>query len=331
VATPPIAPGTVLTATANDNRAFQDPNGSSNPNADGGLVALTVPLGEADAVSLVANPLGTFGPSGFPTCSADLQAQAVSCSGLVTGRTYTLSDGRSRKRVAQNADPSGSLTVPFALRTLKRGDVLALSNGSRIVTTLHVARLRASIVGEQSVLAGGTCQAGEYYGSPLPGAPTNSAAGTPGVALTGVICPLDGQAAGMPAADISQTDESSGGWTQTEVPSIENTSPAQAETVYGAFTALAQSGLPGPNNSIVSTDKTSRIALRITRARGGRAVFHAANVDTARGVSVKALRPGPYQAIWTLSDANGDTRTVTTRFVERSGSAPTPRRRPARP
>ncbi len=318
VGTPPIAPGTVLTASSNDNRAFQDPNGA-NPNPNGGLVALTVPLGEADAVSLFANPLGTFAPSGFPTCSADLQAQAVSCSGLVPGRRYTLGDSRSGRRVAQSADPTGSLTAAFTARTLKGGDALALSNGARTVTTLHVAHLKASIIGQQSVLAGGTCQAGEYYGAPLPGAPISSGAGGPGVALTGQICPLSGRAAGLPAATIAQTDESSGGLTQTEVPDIENTSPSQAETVYGAFTAVAESGLAGPNNSTVSTDKTSRIALAITRAGGARTVFRAANVDTARGVLVKALKPGAYKATWTLSDANGDTRTVTTRFVERPG------------
>jgi hypothetical protein len=326
VDTPTIAPGSVLTASSNDNRAFQDPNGA-NPNPNGGLVALTVPLGEADAVSTFANPLGTFSPSGFPTCSADLQAQAVACSGLVPGRRYTLGDSRSGRRVARTADSTGSLTAPFPVRSLKGGDLIALSNGTRTLSTLHVARLKASIVGQQSVLAGGTCQAGQYYGAPLPGAPTSSAAGGPGVALTGEICPLNGRAAGLSAAAIAQTDESSGGLTQTEVPDIENTSPSQGAIVYGAFTALAQSGLPGPDNSIVATDKTSRIALRITRASGGRTVFRAANVDTTRGVLVKALKAGSYKATWTLSDANGDTRTVTTRFVERPGAALKGRRR----
>ena len=41
------------------------------------------------------------------------------------------------------------------------------------MTTLHVAHLKVAINGEQAVLAGGTCEAGDYYGPPLPEAPTN--------------------------------------------------------------------------------------------------------------------------------------------------------------
>jgi hypothetical protein len=45
-------------------------------------------------------------------------------------------------------------------------------------------------------------------------------------------------------------------------------------------------------------------------------VFHAANVDTASGVAVPALSTGAYGARWVVTDANGDTRTVQTRFFE---------------
>jgi hypothetical protein len=103
------------------------------------------------------------------------------------------------------------------------------------------------------------------------------------------------------------------------VPDIENTSPLDAETLYGTFTALAQSGLLGPNNSVTPTDSTSRIALTIRKASGGGVVFHAKNVDTANGVRVKGLKPGTYKATWVMSDANGDTRTMTTRFIEQPG------------
>jgi hypothetical protein len=58
------------------------------------------------------------------------------------------------------------------------------------------------------------------------------------------------------------------------------------------------------------------IALTITPAGSRHRVFHAANVDTARGVHVPALAPGPYVATWVLHDAAGDTRTLTTRFVD---------------
>ena len=47
-------------------------------------------------------------------------------------------------------------------------------------------------------------------------------------------------------------------------------------------------------------------------------MFSNGNVNTANGVAVPALSPGNYSAIWTVSDPNGDTRTVTTRFIEQS-------------
>jgi hypothetical protein len=58
----------------------------------------------------------------------------------------------------------------------------------------------------------------------------------------------------------------------------------------------------------------ARIALRITRA--GTTAFTAPNVDTSTGVNVSGLQPGTYTATWTLADANGDTRTEVTQFIE---------------
>jgi len=43
------------------------------------------------------------------------------------------------------------------------------------------------------------------------------------------------------------------------------------------------------------------------------------DVDTATGASVPALLPGSYIAIWALTDVNGDTRLVGTRFIEAPG------------
>lgn len=318
VATPTIAPTAALTASSNDNRAFSPPDGPSF-NPDGALVKLSVPVGEPDAVSLFLSPLGTFQPSGFPSCTADLEAQAVTCTGLVAGRHYALTDGNVE--VSQVADATGTLTGQFPVGRLRGGDSVSLSHGSRTWTTLHVAHLKVSIAGSQTVLSGGTCEPGAYYGAPLSQAPTNPQAGGPGVALSGQICPLNGQPMGFSTSTIAQTDERSAGQTQTEVPDIENTSPIQGETVYGAFTALAESGLPGPDNSIIPTDQTSRIALSIAPAARRSPVFRAGNVDTANGVSVKGLRSGAYTATWTLRDANGDTRTVKTRFIEHAGAS----------
>ena len=91
----------------------------------------------------------------------------------------------------------------------------------------------------------------------------------------------------------------------TEVPRIVSTSPLRGENVFGTFTARARAGSPGPN---------STIALKITRS--GKTVFSAPNVNTKRGVTVRGLRRGTYTATWTLIDANGDTRTATTQFIQ---------------
>ncbi|HEY6474690.1 MAG TPA: hypothetical protein VIY26_17475, partial [Acidimicrobiales bacterium] len=203
------AAGDVVTDSSNDNRAFSPPDGAT-PNGVGGLVNLTVPVGEADAVSLFTSPMEFFTPSGFPTCTADLEGRSLTCSGLVAGGNYAAADGGAH--ASGTADGNGTVTIPL---TVKGGDVVALSNGARSVTTLHVANLRADIDGEQTVLAGGTCAPGQYYGSPLGEAPTNASAGAPsaiagGAALTGEICPMGGSAAGLPSSPIVQTDELSG-------------------------------------------------------------------------------------------------------------------------
>ena len=59
---------------------------------------------------------------------------------------------------------------------------------------------------------------------------------------------------------------------------------------------------------------SARIALRIPRDH--RTVFTARNVNKKDGKKVSGLRPGTYTATWTLTDANGDTRTRVTQFFE---------------
>jgi hypothetical protein len=314
--------------TSNDNRAFDAPS-SPAPNLLGGLVSLTATVGEPGSVGAFPSPLTTFKPGGFPSCIADLEFQEVGCTGLVPGRGYFLRDGR--ERIADAADPSGTIIDPLFVRG---GDVVSLSNGSRTLTTLHVAHLRARIVGEETFLSGGRCQPGDYFAPPLSAPPTTTAAGmatdptkplTGGAALTGAICPLSGRAGGLPSTNIVQTDELSGGMTETEVPDIQNTSPMEGETMYGRFTALAESGFVLTDNELLPADVVTRIGLRIVTPRGA-TVWRISNVDTEHGAGVPALVPGSYRAIWTLTDVNGDTRVLVTRFVEQRGrSRPGPR------
>jgi hypothetical protein len=303
-----VTPRQAVTWSSVDDRAFT-PLGDPSPNLTGALVRLTVPAGEPDSVSSFFNPFVAVPQGGFPACTGDLEAASVTCTGLVPGETYTLKDGAKTR--SGKADGTGTVSVPLAI---KGGDAVTLSNGSRTLMTLHVAHLRVAIRGNQNVLSGGQCQPGEYYGPPVTTPPANSSAGSiaGGIALTGEICPLTGSAAGLPASAIAQTDEFSGSQTMTEVPLIVSTSPPRDDKVFGAFTARARAGFPGPNNTIFPND--ARIALQIRRS--GKTVFSAANVDTRRGVRVSGLRPGTYTAVWTLIDANGDSRTVVTQFTE---------------
>jgi hypothetical protein len=317
-----IGPRDTLTVSSNDNRAFAAPT-APTPNLLGGLVSLTVRAGEPGAVSPFTNPLSAFfTPSGVPFCVADLEVQAVECVGLVPNRTYTLTDGRQRTQAI--ADTTGTA---IALLAVSGGDAVSLSNGSRTLTVLHVAHLKVAIVGEETVLAAGRCQAGEYYGLPPTTVPVTTSAGAPtsattgGTALTGMICPMNGDATGFATTAISQTDELSGGLTQTEVPDIVDTSPVEGETIYGKFTVVAESALAGPDNSLIPTDPISTIGVSITRASGGAPVFKARNVDTLNGVTAGPLPTGKYVATWTLTDSNGDIRLGQTRFIQRAGHA----------
>ncbi|MBV8940251.1 MAG: hypothetical protein JO240_00795, partial [Solirubrobacterales bacterium] len=168
----PLRPGQAVTWSANDNRAFSPPTGPA-PNPHGGLVKLTVPVGEPGSVSLFSNPIHKFfTQGGFPTCTADLVRQTMRCAGLVPGRRYTLHD--SSRRAAGFANSKGVL---FHHLAVKQGDVVGLSNGSRTITRLHVAHLHVTVKGNGKTASGGRCQPGEYYGPPLAAAPINRQAG----------------------------------------------------------------------------------------------------------------------------------------------------------
>lgn len=300
-----VGPGTSVTMTSEDNRGGQ----ALAPN--GALVSMTVAVGEPGSVTSVANNQLLVAPSGFPTCTAFLRIRTVRCSGLVPRAPYRLLRGGHALGHGR-ADITG--TVAISALSVHGGDVVTLVNAAgRRLTALHVAHLRIDMIGNQTAVASGTCEAGDYWGPPVSKPPVSSSIGK-GISGSGTVCPPSGHAKGLPAADIAQTDDFSSGQTVTQVPLIESTAPIQDETLYGSFVASAQSGLPGPHGAISATGVP--VALTIATAGSRHRVFHAANVDTRRGVDVPALAPGPYVATWVLHDASGDTRTVTTRFVD---------------
>ena len=109
VATGPISAGEAVTESSTDDRAFTQPQpvaASLDPqgNEAGALVKLTVKLGEPDAIPTFTSPLADVLPlgrlTGFPTCTADLQFGAASCSGLVPGATYRVTRARGADRLS---------------------------------------------------------------------------------------------------------------------------------------------------------------------------------------------------------------------------------------
>jgi hypothetical protein len=320
VHTPRLQAATPISMSSEDNRAvFID-----NPN--GALVRMTIPVGEPGSVSAQRNRQVLFTPTGFPSCTANLRAQTVRCTGLVPRASYSVVRRRGHAVRTGRADRQGAVVLggfpgavvlggfPGAV-AIRGGDVLALRRAhGRTLTTLHVAHLRVEVTGNETIAAGGTCEPGDYWGPPLDTPPASPAIGFPGAGGTGRVCPRSGKAAGLSLADIAQTDDLGGGQTRTEVPAFEGTSPTDGETLFGPFIALARTGVPGPHDSVMPA--TTRVSLTITRSTGGGPVFLARNVGTARGVRVARLPTGTYLARWLLSDANGDTRAIRTHFVQ---------------
>jgi hypothetical protein len=335
IATGPISPGEAVTMSSLDNRAFTQPQPvgpSLDPqgNETGALVKLTVKLGEPGAQSTFTSPLADVLPlqrvTGLPTCVADLQFAAAECTGLVPGETYRLTRARGSDTLSARAGEQGTIVVgPFrGAPALRGGDVLTLSNGHAVLTTLHIAHLSAVIEGEQTVLgAGSRCQPGLYYGAPpsKPAPPSTVAGltGQNGATLTGRVCPASGSAEGFSTNAIVQADDRSGGLTQTEVAEISSTSPLDGETLYGGFSARAQAAFLGPHDEVIPSPYP--ISLVIIPASGAKKAIVLNDVNTASGTPVKSLRPGTYNAIWTWRDYDGDSRTIFTSFVEEPASA----------
>ena len=305
-----VSAGSQVLMTSEDNRAVTEDAPM------GALVRLTVPLGEPGSVPTIEDEDVPFLPSGVPECSVELRTATVTCTGLVPDARYTLTRKRGNAVDDGHANAAGVATFAGLPGSdpVTGGDLLTLRNvAHRALTALHVAHLRVAIDGNQTVLASGTCQPGDYWGAQLTTEPESQAVGEPGATGTGAVCPANGNAKGLSDAPIAQTDDLSGGMTTTSLPTLEGEAPAEDATVYGGFRALAQTGVPGPHGSVVHTSATVSVSVRLAGSK--HVVWKATNVDTAQGVAATALPKGVYDATWVISDRNGDTRTVATTFV----------------
>jgi hypothetical protein len=304
-----LGAATPLMMSSQDNRS----DNAVTPN--GALVKLTIALGEPNSAATVGNSRLHFRPTGFPSCTAFLRILTVSCSGLVPRARYSLRRARGGALKRARASRSGVVQIGGFRGGIAGGDALTLTNAAgRRLTTLHVAHLRVDLFGASTRLASGSCEPGDYYGAALRRPPIGPAVSQPGVGGSGRVCPLSGSAAGLSAGDIEQTDDFSGGQTVARVPLIKSTTPSQGASRSGAFRALARAVVPGPAGAIETVH--SRVSLTITAMSSGRVAFRAANVNRARGASVRGLALGRYRARWVLSDAGGDTRTVITQFTQ---------------
>src|SRR5581483_10220969 len=174
-----------------------------------------------------------FPPSGMPRCAADLRRAQVSCSGLVPGAAYTITRVRDHAVKSARASLGGTLAVSGlpGPTPLAGGDRLILRNAAgRRLTTLHVAHLRIAIDGQETLLAGGSCQAGDYWGIQPAKQPSSASVGQPGSTGLGSICPASGHAKGLADSAIAQVDDLSGGLTETSVPQLEDEVPAPDAT-----------------------------------------------------------------------------------------------------
>ena len=166
-----LGAGTAIRMGSEDNRAV------SSLNPDGALVTLTVPLGEPQSVSAVANSQIMFTPSGFPTCTADLRAQTGELRLIGPRARYALTRLRRHavRRGRANSDGLVRISGFPGHVGVTAADVLELANGAgRALTVLHVAHLRVALHGEQTPIAGGTASPETIWGQPPATVPTSS-------------------------------------------------------------------------------------------------------------------------------------------------------------
>jgi hypothetical protein len=268
----------------------------SQKNDDGSRLTLSAPVG------LTGNGFGGSG-SGAPTCAGDLVTGDVTCRRLKPG-TFTVSRARGAVTapftLVQNDDGAGGTTVPGGLQA---GDTVTLKKqgGTRAITTLRLSTLRLDFV--DGVVTGGSCQPRLWLGDP---------SGPNG------ICPQNGSLP-LASGSTSQLDDLGGGATTVFVPDFDTVIPSYGDSVGGSFQAYVDIFGPTP------TTMTLTIFHRNANGTNGSQAGGPINLDPSAGGAVTGLAQGRYNAVWALTDTQGDgthdTRTQTTQFAVQPGGA----------
>jgi hypothetical protein len=250
---------------------------------------------------------GQGGPD--PTCSADLITKAVTCGPLALG-TYDLvqtSGGATVSTQTATISTQGvAVSATFQLSSVQPGDTLALNvhgAGGRTLTVLHVSALRLDeqqpAAGATATVSGGSCQPLEWFVAGTSGGPPP-------------LCSSSGTAPSLATTALS--DELSGGSTAVTMPArVLDTSPLNGEDVSGP-TIAAFADLAGAD--------TTPVRLTVTPAAGGANPSVSGNANSATGATITGLVAGNrYRAVWVVNDANGDTVTLATSFVDQASGS----------
>jgi hypothetical protein len=279
---------------------------ATNRQFDGSRLTLVSPVGLL-GTGVSTNDDDDFLSSGVPTCSGNLVTGEVSCGRLKPGTfvvTRTRGSVATNLTIATGDSGDGDTTVPGGLEA---GDTLTLKEqgGSRVLTTLHLAPFRFDIVGNEGFdLSGGSCQPRAWIGFSADDAD--------------VACAADGGVASLESFDDSELDDQSGGSTAVRVPSWRFTAPTDGDSVNQSFQAYADTNGPSP------TSITITLFHRDPGGNNGSQAAGPLTVDPVNGVTVPTLPPGRYNAVWTLTDTQGDgtthdTNTETTQLVVQPG------------
>lgn len=256
-----------------------------------------------------SNSATNFSGVRLPFCFADLANGYLSCEGLRIGATYEVQQDRTGSVVASQILTATESYEEFGeiigtVAGLEAGDTINVivpaksGEPTRTVSVVHILPLRVdatSTVGGTALSSiSGSCQPGEMEEETL------------------TLCPASGlfedqQPIARPFSEFQ--DDLSGNYVGVSVSQFAQESPANEATVPPSFTATAT--LTNQNKP----DTTSTVSLTITPAAGGTPQILTGNANSPGGVSVVNLAPGRYTALWKMTDAHGDTDSLTTDFT----------------
>ncbi len=248
------------------------------------------------AIALPANLPGAATPV---TCDGDLVIAMVTCSGLTAGG-YTLT--RQRDGLSLPVGQSGG-RLDAALPSLDAGDAIELHRGGasgRVLTRLRVGRL--SFHANADGAATGVCEADSVIYT------------NPGIA----ICDAGGTYVTTDGPPPVQVDETSGGRITLDVARVTDTAPISGESIYGSsFRFFAETG-----GGMIPGVAAPTVGVTLTKLATGEQLWGV--VDRDEGGFIRGLTPGRWDALWTATDAHGDTIETRTRFYVQDEPSGTP-------